>query len=456
MKKIRNYIGLVLMGTIVLTSCNDYLNIPPQGEDLSEVSLSHPDSFERVLMGIYDVAANSFNGRVQFFGELLGPNMARPNKNDDLTEVFIRRTNFFNGTINSWFTDMNRIVYRANFMADYYEGVDFEAGQLERIKAEADFLKALTLFNQLQLFAQPYGYTSDNSHLGIAIRETATADPVARRTVKECYDYILGLLEGALPNLPDNGEAQYAGKNACRALLAKMYMQMSNYTKAAELASEIIESGEYSLGTNVNRFGSSLNEEVIFGFVSTGSVDNRGSSFIDNYRQDSKQPTLSFSQEVYDMVNDTNDRRADLFTVQNAGTANQVYVTTKHDEDFQSVPIFHLTDIMLLRAECYALLSSNLDKAIADVNAVKARAYKSDVSLSSGASATEVLTEARKERRIEMLGEGDWLFQLKRRGAEGENLTIRDADWNCPGMVLQFPVSERSQIFEMNPEGGCN
>jgi hypothetical protein len=47
--------------------------------------------------------------------------------------------------------------------------------------------------------------------------------------------------------------------------------------------------------------------------------------------------------------------------------------------------------------------------------------------------------------------------QLKRRGAKGENIIIRGAPWNCPGMALQFPNGEfTSALFTGNPEGGCN
>jgi hypothetical protein len=54
--------------------------------------------------------------------------------------------------------------------------------------------------------------------------------------------------------------------------------------------------------------------------------------------------------------------------------------------------------------------------------------------------------------------EGDRVTQLKRIGAfHLTSSTIRNAPWNCPGMVLQFPSSAGTvQGFIFNPEGGCN
>jgi hypothetical protein len=77
--------------------------------------------------------------------------------------------------------------------------------------------------------------------------------------------------------------------------------------------------------------------------------------------------------------------------------------------------------------------------------------------LSSTATSAEVISAARREYRIETMGEGKWINQLKRIGAKGENIVVRNAPWNCPGMALQFPNSEfTSALFVGNPEGGCN
>ena len=52
---------------------------------------------------------------------------------------------------------------------------------------------------------------------------------------------------------------------------------------------------------------------------------------------------------------------------------------------------------------------------------------------------------------------GLWVEQLQRHGAMGEDVTIRNAPWDCPGMALQFSASEGNVAgFEFNEVGGCN
>ena len=67
------------------------------------------------------------------------------------------------------------------------------------------------------------------------------------------------------------------------------------------------------------------------------------------------------------------------------------------------------------------------------------------------------IAAARGELRKETVCEGHWLNHLKRFGVMGEEVEIRGASWDCPGMALQFPNGESSiSGFVFNPEGGCN
>jgi hypothetical protein len=117
----------------------------------------------------------------------------------------------------------------------------------------------------------------------------------------------------------------------------------------------------------------------------------------------------------------------------------------------------HLTGLMLLRAEALAESGGDLGTAIADINAIRDRAFgEGNNPLDAGSDAQAVIAAARDEYRKETAGEGAWTDQLLRRGAAGEDITIRDASWNCPGMSLQFPNNETTSAgFVLNEEGGC-
>jgi hypothetical protein len=128
------------------------------------------------------------------------------------------------------------------------------------------------------------------------------------------------------------------------------------------------------------------------------------------------------------------------------------------DKVFFNIPIIYLTELMLIRAECLGEMGTQLEVAINNINEVRDRAFGVGLNdLSTSSTAAQVIAAARREYRIETMGEGKWINQLKRIGAKGENIVVRNAPWNCPGMALQFPNSEfTSALFVGNPEGGCN
>jgi hypothetical protein len=105
----------------------------------------------------------------------------------------------------------------------------------------------------------------------------------------------------------------------------------------------------------------------------------------------------------------------------------------------------------LIYAECNVRLNGDSDDSgLALINALRQRAGLTDLS-------SLTLNDVMRERRLEMAFEGDRLFQLKRQGVQGEIQKIRGVDWDCPGMILQFPNFEgTAQGFVYNEEGGCN
>ena len=58
---------------------------------------------------------------------------------------------------------------------------------------------------------------------------------------------------------------------------------------------------------------------------------------------------------------------------------------------------------------------------------------------------------------MELLFQGDRIHEVKRLGAiEGQNLFVHGHPWNCKGIIMQFPITEKTSIFDINPTGGCN
>jgi len=458
----KRIVALSLITALLFTAsaCNKLLEVEPQNETLAEEALQNKDDLQKLLNSCYDVMANATNGRTQIFSELLSDNLEQPFNNDNFREIYTRSSNFFNNTVGSNYADFYICIYRVNILNQEIDKVPgLSPEEKTRILAEASFLRAMANFELVKLWAQPYGFSSNNSHLGISLRLSPSQDPITRSSVGQTYVQILSDLSAALNDLPaTNGN--YADKNAVKGLLAKVYFQMQDYPNAAFYASEVINLGNFIMSDSVNHFDNvNFQSEYIFKFISTSATDNRASGFIDNYRSDNNAtPQLRISTELYGLLNQrASDLRNKMVSVFNEGTENEFYGVLKFNKDFFSVPYIHLTELKMIRCESLAELNQDLPTAVSDINDIMDRAYGAGiVNLPAQATANDILTAVRYERRLEFFAEGDRTQQLKRLGAEGENIVIRNAPWDCPGMILQFPISERTTGFIMNQEGGCN
>ncbi|MFM2117061.1 MAG: hypothetical protein RL316_251 [Bacteroidota bacterium] len=121
--------------------------------------------------------------------------------------------------------------------------------------AEARFIRAHVMWAVLDGWDQvPYRATTKGDL-------TKTLPEVKKGSA--AADFIISELEAALPNLPSGKGIGIASKDAAKALLMKLYLNRGVYTnratpsfaaadmnKVISLADELINSGNYSLGTN--------------------------------------------------------------------------------------------------------------------------------------------------------------------------------------------------------------
>lgn len=438
-------------------SCDNMIETPPPNELLVDDAIKTPDDLQRLLNASYNEVANTYGGFSQMMSEMQSDNLSNPT-NNDLRELYSHNVLFFNSTCGGYYSILYRAIFRANFVQDNMNKVtDLSVADKNRMMGEIKFIRGLCHFTAVRMFAHPYGYTAGNAHPGIAIVKAASTKPSPRLSVAEAYDAILADLKDAEGLLPESN-TEYADKMSAKALLAHVYFQMGRYTDAASYAGTVIDSKKYTLSDTVNLFASTAGSEHIFKIISTGVNDKRSGAYSDYYSPGN--PTGQLSRQLWEnlKVDLAIDKRLQLLTVVNAGAQNEFVKSEMFNAPFFNVPVLHLTQMHLIRAEALAKSGGDLTTATADINAIIARAYTDNSKLlTAGATAQQIIDATRDQRRIELLFQGDRTNEIKRLGAvETQNIFVRGHRWDCQGFLLQFPITEKTSIFEINPTGGCN
>ncbi len=461
MKTYARILGAVAITALLATgtSCKKMLDLRPENLTLSEEALKTPEDIKALLNSCYDEFANLMNGSVQNYHELLGENLSEPqNSAGSLYYTIFNRGTFSFRTADREYLDFYNCILRINTIFDNIDLIEgLTAEDKQRILGEGLFLRAWCHWELVKLWAQPYGYTADNSHPGVPIRLKADKNIELRSSVGDVYNQILSDLNSALGTLPEEN-GNYANADAAKALKAKVLFLMNDHTEALKITDMLIKSNKYQFSDSLNRFTQGAPEEVIFQLISTSNSDNRAGAFINNYRSDNNpnpalKPSSNFVKEAMDPL----DRRSAFYEIKNEGKSNQFFVCHKFDKDVFNVPLLNYSDIALMHAESLVETGGDLAEAVALTDAIRKRAYDTNfVALDPAINANNLKLEIQKQRKLEFAFEGDWTQQLRRRGAAGETITIRQSPWDCPGMLIQFPMSERTAGFIFNEEGGCN
>lgn len=457
----KKYYIFIFIAALLFSGCESLLEIDPEDEGiiLESKALQTKEDLTELLNAAYDVVNGFYGGRFQRTSELLGNNVVlRDGITDEMVNIYKRyTTGYF--TDNETHDQAYICILRSNLVLENIESVSgMSADDATRMAAEAKFLRGIAHFAVVRLFAQPYGYTPNNDHLGIIIKTNSVVEILPRNTVAQVYQQIVTDLTQAEASLPSsNGNFAYATSWAAKAALAQVYFQMQDYDNAYIKANEVINSGAFTFITELDQLAAESTENI-FQLVSSNVTGKRMGGDFGVFRSDGTNiPNIRVAPDVYKNIikAGADDLRADAWYQKfNAGAENEYIAFTKFNGEFLTVPVLRLTDMKLLRAEA-AILKSSPDKATAiqDVNDIRERAYgNTSKNLLENAANDAVLNAARTERRLELMGEGYHLHDLKRRGVEGEDIVIRGVNWDYVGLVIQFAAAEENEIFIMNPE----
>ena len=121
-----------------------------------------------------------------------------------------------------------------------------QSDENDHLIGENYYLRALIYFQMVNVYGRPYA--QDPSSLGVPLKLTSDVDDRPdRNTVGEVYRQIVEDLEKAESLMTVSKSSAFATNLSAKALLSRVHLYMENNEKAVQYATEVIESGEFSL-----------------------------------------------------------------------------------------------------------------------------------------------------------------------------------------------------------------
>lgn len=440
----KNIVKIILLGSSLLAfSCNEELLSPIPATTFSEtVVFETQDRIEQVLDGLYaSMKSGQFmGGRYQVYNDIRAEEFSNRTTNGVTGLATWQHTTVSttNEVVNLWevgYLTINRI----NIFIDAMESTSVvTTEQANEYIAQAKFLRGVTYYSLLQLYARPY--TSDNgASPGLPLRIQPEIDDqnndLARASVKDVYAQIVADLDFAETNLSTDRGSAYsnttkAHKNTAIAFKTRVYLTMGEYGKVISEGNKIVsEAAPFTASSGVAHALQPSIESVfstpytttesIFSMPFTeinlpgtqsglGSYYNPGPRGIGDYSLN--MATGIFTTDVFE---EANDDRADWMFESAGFVYLNKYPTGPQHLDY--APVIRYAEVLMNVSEALARSGGDESRALALLNAVRTRSNASGAYSAFGSQ--DALVQAiLAERRLEFIGEGLRSIDLLRTG----------------------------------------
>ena len=448
MKKLYTLVFL-LLSTIVLESCNDFVELEAPKTQIVSASVFENDAGARAavsgifsqMMNVSSFASGGSNGITVITG-LSGDELNNHSTSQNQIALYTNNlTSLNSAAVSSNWNDMYSTIYQSNAVL---EGTQGSGGLTPKIKdqviGEAKFIRAFSYFYLINLYGDvPLVTTTDYRVNRVASRTPVSdvytqieADLVdAQKLLLEDYSYSLG--EKTEPN-----------KWAATALLSRTYLYRQKWTEAEAQARSIIDSEIFSLESDLNSVFLMNSTEAIWQLMPVIPGVNTSDA---PYLIIASNPTrVSVSTAVTDIFEPA-DQRATSWIGTYTSSGKSYNYAFKYKVRLRDEPvteynmIFRLAEQYLIRAEARANLN-NLAGALEDVNVIRVRAGLDPID-ATGLTQQQVLDVIDHERRPELFVEwGHRWFDLKRSGKIDAVLGSAKADWQSKDAMFPIPQAE--------------
>lgn len=411
-KMMKKIYSLIILSILSLVSCSQdtFLDKDPYDQVTTENLITNLETFKTAVSGAYNIFQDTYYYNSYF---TMLPDVMSDNVQANFTvfrDIDKYETTSTNADAKRVWDKISIAIAQTSIVIRQAESIDFGADQAEATKliGQMYVARALAYFDMQRMFAQPYNFTADASHLGIPLVDESQVGieliSPARNTTAEVYAKIVADIQKGINLIGDETPSIYLlNKNSAKALLARVYLYMEKWVDANDMASEVIGGG-YKLVSNANYVSSWAAEnssESVFSIINTAVDNSATSSMVYNYGR----PRFNTTANLNNAIAATDVRKK--LIVSNKALKYPTYLTYT-----SNIPVIRLSEMYLIKAEALAEMNMDVD-ARAAVNIIRMRANLTATPYAeSGDALKNVIQE---ERRKELMFEGHRLFDLTRR-----------------------------------------
>lgn len=267
----KRYTIILLLTAFLFTSCEGFLTQKPTQSTTTDMALNDYNGLAKAIVGAYGPLASTtwYGANLVLESEIRAGNAMNPIVSDFQSGRYQvpMQMNYNESSTSGLWTYVYYVTAAVNNVlssieekgADHYITPDVTQADLDNLKAEALFLRALAHFDGLRVYAHSWSKKSVNPDgIPVILKTDATfQEKPARNTIEEVYTQVLSDLTTAETLISDDFKGAISGtstkasvsKGAIQALLSRVYLYKQDWQKAADYATKVIESGEYTLWT---------------------------------------------------------------------------------------------------------------------------------------------------------------------------------------------------------------
>jgi starch-binding outer membrane protein, SusD/RagB family len=445
--------GWIAISFVLLTgmSCKKFLDIPAPKNQIQTSEIFKDDQAAiSTVTGLHSlmVTASLYpaNGGITVFSGLSADEIYNTNSDPDIdgftTNSLVPKNE--NVNTNLW-SHVYKAIYHANAIL---EGLDNSNAVSDKIKkqlrGEALVIRALHYFYLVNMFGDvPLVLSTDYE----------VNQNMSRKDAGEIYKQIIDDLTEAkmiLPTTyPSNGRLR-PNKWTAAALLARVYLFREDWIHAEEEATDVINSGIYSLPFNLLTVFQPSSTETIWQLVRDNNNTSEGASFIPS--SGTARPRYVLTNFLMNSFEAGDLRRTNWIGLNTVSTVNYYYpfkyksrTATQATEYYV---VLRLAEQFLIRAEARTQQNklTGANGAAQDINIIRTRAGLVNTTANDKSS---LLIAIAQERRVELFAEwGHRWFDLKRTKTADLILTIAKApNWQSTDALYPIPLVQ----LQLNP-----